>query len=89
MAMVETKRSAASQLLFAGLIAAVVITCVWASTRVWNEAYGAGPPYFSQTTNMDKWQDPSSQLVTLNGTGLLLVSVLAFGILRLRRRRPS
>lgn len=22
------------------------------------EAYGAGPPYYSRTTNMDKWSDP-------------------------------
>jgi hypothetical protein len=87
--MVRAKPSAAGQLAFAGLIAAVIIVCVWASARVWAEAYGAGPPYFSQTTNMDKWQDPSSQLVWLNGIGLVLVGVLAMAIWRLRRRRTS
>jgi hypothetical protein len=86
--MVRAKPRAVGQLVFAGLIAAVIIVCVWASARVWAEAYGAGPPYFSQTTNMDKWQDPSSQLVWLNGVGLGLVGVLAVGLLRLRRR-PS
>jgi hypothetical protein len=87
--MVQTKPSAAGQLVFAGLIAAVIGVCVWASSRVWAEAYGAGPPYYSQTTNMDKWQDPSSQLVWLNGVGLAVVAVLAVGMLRLRRRRPA
>jgi hypothetical protein len=87
--MVQAKPSAASQLVFAGLIAAVIMVCVWASARVWAEACGAGPPYFSQTTNMDKWQDPSSQLVWLNGVGLAIVGVLATAMWRLRRRRTS
>jgi hypothetical protein len=87
MATQRKKRAAASQLLFAGLIAAVISVCVWASTSVWDEAYGAGPPYFNRTTNMDKWQDPSAQLLRLNGIGLLIVTALAMAILRLRRHR--
>ncbi|MEO1171013.1 MAG: hypothetical protein AAFX94_03030 [Myxococcota bacterium] len=31
-----------------------------------NEAYGAGPPYYGRTTNMDKWSSPWPLVVTIN-----------------------
>ncbi|MDH5547368.1 MAG: hypothetical protein OEZ43_17425 [Gammaproteobacteria bacterium] len=30
------------------------------------EAYGSGPPYFSRTTNMDKWVNPLPTLAVLD-----------------------
>ena len=73
-------------LIYAFAITAVVALCGWASLRVWGEAYGAGPPYYGRTTNMDKWQDPSAQLVWLNGIGLALIAGLALALRRSRRR---
>ena len=76
-------------LLLASSIPVVLAVCVWASIGIWREAYGAGPPYFSQTTNMDKWQDPTGQLLRLNGVGLVLIGVLAAAIWRTRRRSSA
>ncbi len=39
------------------------------------EAYGSGPPYYSQTTNMDKWASPLPLLAAIDiaTIGVLLV----------------
>ncbi|OWK30966.1 hypothetical protein [Sphingomonas mucosissima] len=34
------------------------VAAVWISAGVLIEAYGAGPPYYGRTTNMDKWTSP-------------------------------
>jgi hypothetical protein len=75
--------------LLTALIATTVAVCAWASTRVWDEAYGAGPPYYGRTTNMDKWEDPRSQLLWLNGSGLMLVAALLVAMRTMRRSRSS
>ncbi len=31
-----------------------------------NEAFGSGPPYYSRTTNMDKWSNPIPYLIILD-----------------------
>ena len=41
-----------------------------------NEAFGAGPPYYSRTTNMDKWSNPLPELLLAD-----VVAVLAGGLL--------
>lgn len=41
-------------------------------------AFGSGPPYYSQTTNMDKWQNPVPYLIGLD----LFVLVVVFFALR-------
>ena len=41
-------------------------------------AFGAGPPYYNQTTNMDKWQNPVPYLVGLD----LIVLVVVFSLSR-------
>ena len=48
------------------------------------EAYGDGPPYYSRTTNMDKWVSPWPTLLTfdLAALAVLLVCARAF-----RRKR--
>jgi len=38
-----------------------------------NEAYGSGEPYYSRTTNMDKWTDPLPVLATVDGAAVLIV----------------
>ena len=43
-----------------------------------SEAYGAGPPYYSRTTNMDRWRDPLPELVVAE----LVVAVVAGVLLR-------
>jgi hypothetical protein len=40
------------------------------------EAFGAGPPYYSRTTNMDKWSNPLPELLLGDA-----VAVLAGGLL--------
>lgn len=47
------------------------------------EAYGSGPPYYSRSTNMDKWRDPLPELIIAD----LLVSLAAGGLLWAGRRR--
>ncbi|HEY2020596.1 hypothetical protein [Paraburkholderia sp.] len=39
-----------------------------------NEAYGSGEPYYSRTTNMDKWTDPLPVLAIVDGAAVLLVA---------------
>lgn len=72
----------------------VLVTCAVIAIASWLhviqlvEAYGSGPPYYSLTTNMDKWGSPIPFLIGVNGTAL---TVLAFvwgpPILRARRSR--
>ncbi|MCC8405190.1 hypothetical protein LJ655_25505 [Paraburkholderia sp. MMS20-SJTN17] len=49
-----------------------------------NEAYGNGEPYYSRTTNMDKWSDPLPVLVVVDGVAVIVIAV---GFLLWRRRR--
>lgn len=59
------------------LLAAVTL---WINYRLLNEAYGAGPPYYGRTTNMDKWSSPVLPLLVLDGAMVGVASWL------LRRR---
>ena len=50
-------------------------------------AFGSGPPYYSQTTNMDKWQKPIPYLNGFNLFSLLVAFLLtrrSFKVLRAR-----
>ena len=50
------------------------------------EAYGAGSPYYSRTTNMDKWSNPIPSLVLINMLSLLItVLLLRSGFRRIRK----
>ena len=40
-------------------------------------AFGSGPPYYSQTTNMDKWRNPIPFLVLIDIV-VIAVSVIGF-----------
>lgn len=39
-------------------------------------AYGPGSPYFSRTTNMDKWENPILYIGVLFAAGLFLTILL-------------
>ena len=54
---------------------------IWFNYASLSEAYGSGPPYYSRTTNMDKWVNPLPVLIPLDA--------LAFAAMALifRRRR--
>ena len=48
-------------------------------------AFGPGPPYYSQATNMDKWQNPVPYLIGLDLFVLVIVFFLtrwSLGVLR-------
>jgi hypothetical protein len=69
---------------FAALMLGVLALCLSVDWAICSEAYGAGPPYYGRTTNMDKWQDPMGRLVVVNVTGFGLAAALGFGLWRLR-----
>lgn len=48
-------------------------------------AFGSGPPYYSQTTNMDKWQNPMPYLVGLDLIVLVVIFLLSRWALKLWR----
>ena len=56
----------------------------WLSYDSLREAYGSGPPYYSRTTNMDKWHNPIPGLLMLDGLALLM-SAAAVQLYRRRR----
>ncbi|MCP4342482.1 MAG: hypothetical protein GY799_27280 [Desulfobulbaceae bacterium] len=43
-----------------------------------SEAYGAGPPYYSRTTNMDKWRDPLPEIMI----GDLIAIIISFLLIK-------
>ncbi len=46
----------------------------WLNYDALNEAYGSGPPHYSRTTNMDKWQNPLPGLIAIDGIAILVVA---------------
>ena len=51
-------------------------------------AYGAGPPYYSQTTNMDKWQNPTPYLIVFDSVVAVAAALLSrWSIVVLRKRK--
>jgi hypothetical protein len=61
-----------------------VIAGVWFNYVSLNEAYGSGPPYYSRTTNMDKWVNPLPVLIPLN---VVVLGVLLFVVRRGLKQR--
>lgn len=57
-------------------IASIAAVLVWLNVSLLWEAYGGGPPYYGQTTNMDKWSSPWSILLLANGIGAAALLVL-------------
>lgn len=59
--------------LMASCAVLVLVAATFVSYEALTEAYGSGPPYYSRSTNMDKWYDPLPEVVI----GDLLASMLA------------
>jgi hypothetical protein len=49
----------------------VMIALVWFNYASLAEAFGSGPPYYSRSTNMDKWVSPLPVLIPLDAIALL------------------
>jgi hypothetical protein len=62
---------------------AIILACglLWLNYASLNEAYGSGPPYYSRSTNMDKWVNPLPVLIPVDALALAAVAIL------LQRRR--
>lgn len=68
------------------LLAAVLLAAtLWLNYSWLNEAYGAGPPYYGRTTNMDKWSSPLPLLAVADAVALALLVAL----FRFTGRTPS
>ncbi len=50
----------------------------WISAGLLAEAYGAGPPYYGRTVNMDKWTSPWPVV----GASVVIASAIAIVALR-------
>lgn len=57
----------------------------WLNYDALSDAYGSGPPYYSRTTNMDKWHNPLPGLIPIDGLALLVVAAAV----ALYRRRTA
>jgi hypothetical protein len=75
-------RRRARRCVLAGCAALALGGLVYLHVAWIGEAYGAGPPYYGRTTNMDKWSDPLPRLLVIDLGALALVGVVAR---RLRR----
>ena len=70
------------------LAAIMVAGMVWITVDMLNEAYGAGPPYYGRTVNMDKWTSPWLALVAIDGLVLLIAATLIGGLQGRTDKRP-
>lgn len=55
------------------LAIAIAAIATWITTIQLIEAYGGGPQYYGQTTNMDKWESPRPFLLALGGITLVVI----------------
>jgi len=57
---------------------AIILACglVWLNYTILSEAYGSGPPYYSRSTNMDKWVNPLPVLIPVDALALAAVAIL-------------
>lgn len=61
----------------------VTLVILWTGILLLNifhlwEAYGFGPPFYQQTANLDKWNNPFPFLIFMD-LGALLVSAILIG----------
>jgi hypothetical protein len=59
-----------------------IVAAAWFTVSSLTEAYGSGPPYYSRTTNMDKWESPVPSLVAVDVLALALALVALQPLLR-------
>lgn len=60
-------------MIFRGCLLVIVVLSAYVNYINIIEAFGSGPPYYSRTTNMDKWQNPTIFLVTFNLVSVLII----------------
>ncbi len=65
-------------------LTAVVVVVVAFNAFNLHEAYGSGPPYYSRTTNMDKWTSPIPVLGVLDVLATIAIAFYACWWRRLR-----
>ena len=75
----------ATSLAYLFIALAVVITTYFNYISL-VEAYGSGPPYYSRTTNMDKWSNP---LPILIGVDILVLTFSYMGLRYLSKSNKS
>ena len=71
---------------------AIFIAIFSVSFIILYEAFGPGPPYYGQTANMDKWENPIPAIVVIDFFGLIVAGVLFWAgsrKLRTKQRTPS
>ena len=67
---------------------ALLLAAAWINFNILTEAYGEGPPYYSRTTNMDKWTNPLPYLLPLDIVVLGLTALaMRFSLRSIRRPR--
>lgn len=66
-----------------------VAMALWLSAALLGEAYGAGPPYYGRTTNMDKWTSPWPVVVVAIVVALSIVAAALVPIRQKSRGRPD
>lgn len=57
--------------------AAVIAAAGWVTVDWLVEAYGSGPPFYSRTTNLDKWVSPWPALLLIDGAALATAFLIA------------
>jgi len=55
-----------------------LLAAAFVSYELLSEAYGTGPPYYSRTTNMDKWNDPLPEVLIAD----VIVAAVSFHLVR-------
>jgi hypothetical protein len=69
------------RLMFIGLCTVVILGLLWFNYINLIEAFGAGPPYYGRTTNMDKWTNPIPILLAIDIViALFLFMLFRFGL---------
>jgi len=72
---------------FGLLLAAATVAVAAFNVTNLMEAYGSGPPYYSRTTNMDKWESPLPVLLSVDA--IAMVAIAAFFFTGRARRRSN
>jgi hypothetical protein len=63
-----------------------IAAAAWYTATSLTEAFGSGPPYYSRTTNMDKWESPVPTVIAVDLAALALSAVVLSPLFR--RRDP-
>lgn len=70
--------------LLTSCVVIITVATLWFDFHYLNEAYGAGPPYFSRSTNMDKWTSPWPALVVVNALSASVIYLCVRKIIKLK-----